>query len=405
MARDRRPNAARARQRTPGRRADKVGPRLLEPLPARPNDAMLRRVTSLAIDDAERKLAQLPRTFFSSEAAAEQLGMSIDDTCALLVKMQAESLALRVCRDNWVLTWPSSNGRRDAPVFTAYLDDMMRHLGVGHYLSYAAAAEMRGAAHHGVMQQRVNVETYDLDALELRNGYGQRDSAVRFHQINPRHGRPVAIMGTLCRPPASNGHASKTERRNARVATAETTLLDMIEHPDRCGGLDHVAEVALEMLSERLLHPKLLAEAAGHYALPVVQRTGSMLRQLRDFRHRVNLRPLMRHVRSRNAGPPVELHVGAADCCGETDRWGVTYARRLDYGPPNSLPWWISGRQAAPPWLQRRLQRLNTRRVPTSKRAMRPLGRCRSHASPTSARGTRIKTARSAGFGTTAPGW
>ena len=269
--------------------------------------------------------------FFSTDAAADQLGVNVGLARVLLRGMQRNGRAVRVCRDGWVITWNYRRDERDAPLLTAYVDDMMKLLGVGYYLSYAAAAKMRGAAHHGVMRMRVNVETDAdaMDALELRQADGPVDLAVSFHRIDPQHGRPVAIMGRLCRPPTRNG-STGAERRIVRVATMETILLDMMERPDRCGGLNHIATIAVKMLFWRHLHPRLLAEAAEQYEPRVAQRTGSMLQQIRGIQHRINLRPLMHHVRSRENRCPVNMHTGEIDTSRKADRWGVTHERRLD---------------------------------------------------------------------------
>lgn len=279
-------------------------------------------------DDAERRLGRMERTFFSLGTAADRLGVAEREARELLADMEGASRAARVCRDGWVLTWHHGHERR-MPDLAAYLDDMMGHLGVGYYLSYAAAASRRGASHHGVMRQRVNVETDDINGLELVAADGPADLAVSFHRIDPSHGRPACPVQVLCLPPA-NGDRARSQRRTLRLATAETALLDMVEHPDRCGGMDHVATITRKMLFWGLLHPALLAEASDRYAPQVARRTGSMLQRLRGVQHRISLGPLMRKVRSRPAGHPVEMHSAEPDTSLKPDRWGVTSARPLD---------------------------------------------------------------------------
>lgn len=289
-------------------------------------------MASLSFDDAERRLGQLPRTFFSCAAAAEQLGISVDEARRLLTKMKSERMALRVCREGWLLTWRyRPDEQREAPVLAAYLDDMMRHLGVGYYLSYAAAARMRGASHHGVMRKRVNVETDDLDALELRQADGPVDLAISFHRIDPQHARPVTTVQTECSILLRTGsERTDSGRRVVRVATIETALLDMMEHPDRVVGVDHAATIAVKALFWGLLDPEMLAEASDLYPPLAGRRAGSMLQQLRGFQHRLNLRPLHRRVRARGIGPPIEMRSGKIDTTRKPDRWGVTYAGKLD---------------------------------------------------------------------------
>lgn len=297
------------------------------PVPAVTTEQRLHMGPSV-FDDAERRLGSASRAFVSLGAAADRLGVAESDARELLAEMEGASRAARVCRDGWVLTWQDGHERR-MPELAAYLDDMMGHLGVGYYLSYAAAASRRGASHHGVMRQRVNVETDDIDRLELVATDGPADLAVSFHRIDPSHGRPACPVQVLCLPPA-NGGPARSQRRTLRAATAETALLDMVEHPDRCGGMDHVATIARKMLFWGLLHPTQLAEVSDLYAPQVARRTGSMLQQLRGVQHRILLGPLMRRVRSRPTGPHVEMHSAAPDASLRPDRWGVTSARPLD---------------------------------------------------------------------------
>ncbi len=290
-------------------------------------------MSSQVLDDAEHKLEQLPRTFFSSAAAAKQLWVGVDDARRVLTELERQGRALRVCREGWVLTWRyRPDEERQAPVLDAYLDDMMRRLGVGYYMSYAAAAQMRGASHHGVMRKRVQIEISDdmaMDALELRHADGPVDLAVSFHRIDPQHGRPVTIIQRPVSRPGG-GERARSARCIVRVATMETALLDMMERPDRCGGTDHIATISVKALFWRLLDPKALAEASERYAPETARRTGSMLEQLRGIQHRINLRPLYRSVRSRGIGSPVEIRTGESDITRRADRWGVTYGVKLN---------------------------------------------------------------------------
>ena len=280
-----------------------------------------------ALEAAEQTLSRIDRTFFSTGEAADRLGIAHGEAAELLGRLECRGVSARVCRDGWVLTW-RCRGELRLPVLTAYLDDMMGHLGVGYYLSYAAAARERGASHHGVMRHRVNVETDDLGSLALRTADGPADLAVSFHPIDPCHGRPVSSLRVLCLPGAGDGPA-RSRRRTLRVATAETVLLDMVERPQRCGGMDHAATIACKMLFWGLLHPALLAEASDLYEPQVARRTGSMLQHVSGIRHRVPLRHLLRRVRRRPATGPVEMHSAGADSARKPDRWGVTYAHPL----------------------------------------------------------------------------
>lgn len=288
-----------------------------------------RQLTSSALEDVAQKLRKLPGMLFCSEQAAELLGIHLPAARELLAEMECDERAVRVCRDGWVLTCDYGQGPR-CPELVAYLHDMMQHLGAGYYLSYAAAARRHGASHHGVMRQHVNVETADLGELELRSADGPADLAVSFHRIDPLHGRPTTTHSHDLRLSDMAERHVHSEYRDVQLATIETALLDMVERPDRSGGMHNVATLAQAMLFWRLLDPVLLAEASDRYESTVARRTGSMLQQLRGLQHRCSLRPLWRHVRSRSMQPALELHSGKPDASRKPDRWGVTCKLPLD---------------------------------------------------------------------------
>ena len=280
------------------------------------------------LDEADRLLGALPGAFFSSETAARHLGIGLDEARELLAMSERWGRALRVCRDGWVLTLRQWDELVPPPLI-AYLDDMMRHLDVGYYLSYAAAAQMHGVPPKAGIRQRAFVETGDLVPLELREADGAADRAVAFHRIDPRHGRPSTLLDADIRVPTGGGQG-RSETCTVRVATIETAILDMVEHPDRDVHIDHIATVMCAALFNKLIDAKRLAAASELYEPHVARRTGSMLRQLRGIQHLINLRPLWRSVRSRHIGPPIEAFSGNVDMDRKPDRWGITYARRLD---------------------------------------------------------------------------
>lgn len=285
-------------------------------------------MASAVFDDADRLLGQLPGAFFSSETAANCLGVSLDEARALLAGMQRSDGAVRVCREGWVLT-VRHRGDQVPPFLTGYLDDMMKHLGVGYYLSYAGAASMRGTSYHGVLRTRANVETGDIDVLELREADGPADLGVRFHPIDPNHGRAASFLDSRSFVPTGGGH-DQIEACRIRVATIETALFDMVEHPDRGASIDDISTIASKALWQGQLDPELLAETSDLYEPQVARRVGSMLQQLRGIQKRINLRPLWHRVRSRPIGPPIEIFSGKIDTARKADRWGITHSRRLD---------------------------------------------------------------------------
>jgi len=64
------------------------------------------------------------------------------------------------------------------------------------------------------------------------------------------------------------------------VATSATTALDLVDDPDRSGGLSNAATVIAELADDGKLTDDGLADAAGHFAVTTVRRLGRLLDSL-----------------------------------------------------------------------------------------------------------------------------
>ncbi len=133
-----------------------------------------------------------------------------------------------------------------------FVADLCAHLGRLYYEAYLSAAARHGASHQAAQLYQVVVNR-KIGAREV-NGL-----RMRFYQASHFDDRPTTtFMGP-------NGQVV--------VATAETTALDLAEHPDRGGGLDNVTTV----LKELPLDPGVLSTAAGTRRPATVRRLGYLL--------------------------------------------------------------------------------------------------------------------------------
>jgi predicted transcriptional regulator of viral defense system len=107
-----------------------------------------------------------------------------------------------------------------------FIDAMMEHLARRYYIALLTAAAMHGAAHQAPQSFQVMTDKYVPDRELGRN-------RLRFYTSRYMTGAP-------------------TERRTGpsgylRLATPETTAVDLVEHPRQSGGLSNVATVLIEL--------------------------------------------------------------------------------------------------------------------------------------------------------------
>ena len=139
-----------------------------------------------------------------------------------------------------------------------FIDAMMRTLGRDYYVSLLTAAAMHGAAHQAPQLFQVMVDRpladRDIERVKLRfyaNEYLDR-MAIEERQVN---------TGRL------------------RLATRETTVVDLVVHPDDAGGLSNVATVVAQIGDLDVL---ALARLASVRSRSVARRLGWLLDRFRD---------------------------------------------------------------------------------------------------------------------------
>ena len=176
-----------------------------------------------------------------------------------------------------------------------FIDGMMRALGRDYYVSLLTAAAMHGAAHQApqVFQVMVDRHVADRDIGRVR---------LRFY-ANER-----------LREMAAEERQVDTGR--IQLATRETTLLDLVVHPEDSGGLNNIATVAVE-IGEIDVH--LLARLAAVRSRSVARRLGWLLDR---YRPDLDSEPL-REVAQAGSGYPTRL-VRALPARGSIDqRWNL----------------------------------------------------------------------------------
>ncbi len=146
-----------------------------------------------------------------------------------------------------------------------FIDGMMRALGRGYYVSLLTAAAMHGASHQAPQVFQVMVDRHvpnrDIKRVRLRFYVNERLDQMTVEERQVDTGR-------------------------LQLATRETTLVDLIAHPDEAGGLDNLATVILAIGDIDVAE---LARLAMMRSRSVARRLGWLLDQFRDD---LDLQPL-----------------------------------------------------------------------------------------------------------------
>ena len=176
-----------------------------------------------------------------------------------------------------------------------FIDGMMRALGRDYYVSLLTAAAMHGAAHQApqVFQVMVDRHVADRDIERVR---------LRFYANE--HLEQMTV------------EERQVDTGRIQLATRETTLVDLIVHPDDAGGLSNIATVAVEIGE---IDVQLLARLAAVRSRSIARRLGWLLDQ---YRADLDPEPL-REIAHAGSGYPTRL-VRALPARGPIDpRWNL----------------------------------------------------------------------------------
>src|SRR5690606_31080603 len=110
-----------------------------------------------------------------------------------------------------------------------FIDALMGHLGHEYYVALLSAAEVHGFAH-----QRPQVFQVMTPARLRDRSFGR--VRIQFISETSMAGRRVDVVNT--------------PTGTMRVSSVETTVLDLVAHPRKSGGLSNVATIVGELLDE-----------------------------------------------------------------------------------------------------------------------------------------------------------
>lgn len=234
------------------------------------------------------------RYWVTSTEAAQLAGVSPSHVYPGLQRLRRRGAMFSPARGLYVVVPPEYREWRVLPG-DLFIDAMMRALGRDYYVSLLTAAAMHGAAHQAPQLFQVMVDRHvadrDIERVKLRfyaNEYLDRMAVEE---------RPV-------------------DTGRVRLATRETTLVDLVVHVDEAGGLSNVATVVVEI---GVIDVPALARLARVRPRSVARRLGWLLDR---FRTDLELEPL-REIAVADGEHPTRLVRGLPARGPIDDRWNL----------------------------------------------------------------------------------
>lgn len=191
-------------------------------------------------------------TFARSDAESET-GRSVIAVQTALRRLKERGRVVSPRRGFYVVVPPEYRATGSPPA-SWFIDDLMRFVGQPYYVGLLSAAALHGAAHQQPMRFQVVTDRPTRTA---------RAGRVTVHFVKSGVVRTMRVEDM------------QTETGSMRVASPETTALDLVRYPAAAGHLGNLATVLAE-LSERL-DATALAAQLSMVRVPDVQRLGYLL--------------------------------------------------------------------------------------------------------------------------------
>lgn len=201
-------------------------------------------------------LAATGRYQFTSSDVRSALGVSADAAKLALNRLARQGVVASPARGFYVIVPPEYRSLACLPP-DQFIPALMEQEGRSYYAALLTAAQYHGAAHQRPQAFQVFVDRSrrDLSCGRVRVTFMRR---ARLDEV------PVQSVNT--------------PRGTVRVATPEATAIDLIGYQHQAGGLDHVAQILLE-LAERI-EAEALPTAAETAPITWAQRLGYLLERV-----------------------------------------------------------------------------------------------------------------------------
>lgn len=192
----------------------------------------------------------------SSEELRALTGLADDAFDQAMYRLRRAGKIVSPAKGYWVVV-PAEYRSMGAPPPEWYVDGMLRHLQRGYYVSFLTGAAAHGARHQAVMSFQIVVD---------RHLAPRRVGRTRFEFVSDSH---LALMDIV---------NVSTRTGEFRLASRETTVVDLVWQPRRSGGLSNVLTVLGEIGE---LDPGRVAALAASRSTAVARRLGWLLARAR----------------------------------------------------------------------------------------------------------------------------
>lgn len=198
-------------------------------------------------------LAARGRYHFTTEEARAVLGVSLPAVRAALRRLKGRGEIADPHQGFYVIVPPEYRRLGCLPA-EQFVPQLMEHLREPYYVAPLSAAELLGAAH-----QRPQV----FQVMVCKNRRPIRCGEVYVEFVARKD---LERMPTITR---------NTPRGTVRIASPETTALELVGYADRCGGLDNVATIVADLVD--VVDASKLLDVARLCPLAWTQRLGYLL--------------------------------------------------------------------------------------------------------------------------------
>jgi len=198
------------------------------------------------------------KQYFTLEQAVKDLRASRDSILSAIYRMKKHGEIISPAKGLYVIV-PSEHQPQGCIPAEELTPILMKYLGADYYVGLLTAAMYHGATH----QKPSSFQIITSKKIKRKLKFGQ----VHIACLQKKISKNLPIQSIT----VSTGYL--------RISSPELTIMDLLNHPRKSGGLNHIATVLSELVES--LEPDKLIELAEHSVGRVwLQRLGYMLEKI-----------------------------------------------------------------------------------------------------------------------------